>query len=165
MAAGGAERRERGERLVVGRRQRLVEHERLAQREVQVHGAGAPGDGRLVGAEGEPAHPPQPLGRRAVGADLEEPLRRAAVELQLVDRLAGPDLAQLRRAVGGEDDERDPRLVGLDHGRQVVRGRRPARARDRRGAPALLGHAEREEAGHALVDVRPRLAGPAGAPA
>ena len=129
------------------RRQRLVEHERLAQREVQVHGARAPGHGRLVGAEGEPAHPAQPLGRRAVGADLEEPLRRAAVELQLVDRLAGPDLAQLGRAVGGEDDERDPRLVGLDHGRQVVRGRRPARARDRRGPPALLGHAEREEAG------------------
>jgi hypothetical protein len=144
------------EGLVAGRRQRLVEHERLAQREVQVHGARTPGHGRLVGAEGELAHPAQPLGRGAVRADLEEPLRRAAVELELVDGLPGPDLAQLGRAIGGEHDQRDARLVGLDHRGEVVGGRGAAGARHRRRAPALLAHAEGEEAGHALVDVRPR---------
>ena len=40
-----------------------------------------------------------------------------AVELELVDRLAGADVAQLGRAVGGEHDQRDARLVRLDHGR------------------------------------------------
>ena len=143
-------------RVVAARGQRLVEHERLAQREVQVHGAGPPRRGLCVGAEGEAADPAQPLGRRLVRADLEEPLRRVAVELELVDRLPGADVAQLGRAVGGEDDQRHARLVRLDHRGQVVRGRRAARARDRGGAPALLGDPEGEEAGAALVDVRPR---------
>ena len=51
-----------------------------------------------------------------VRADVEEPLRGRAEELELVDGLAGADLAQLRRPVGGEDEHRDPRLPRLDHG-------------------------------------------------
>ena len=47
----------------------------------------------------------------------------AAVELELVDRLAGADLAQLGRAVGGEHEQRNARLVRLgDRGREVRRG-------------------------------------------
>ena len=58
-------RRARGRGSSCAGGQRRVEHERLAQGEVQVHGAGAPRHGRLVGAEGELADPAQPLGRRA----------------------------------------------------------------------------------------------------
>ena len=49
--------------------------------------------------------------RRVVVADLEEPAHRVAVELDLVDRLAGADLAQLGRAVGGQHDQRHARLA------------------------------------------------------
>ena len=78
-------------------------HERLAQREVQVHRR-----------RGGPRARSSRRGRRACAssagarasascvADLEEPLGGAAVELELVDRLPGADLAQLGRAVGGQ---------------------------------------------------------------
>ncbi len=86
----------------------------------------------------------------------------AAVELDLVDRLPGAEVAQLRRAVGGQHEQRHARLVGLDHGRRVVGRRGPGGARERDGAPARLGQAEREEGAAALVQVRrradPRLA-------
>ena len=74
-----------------------------------------------------------------VVADLAEPAHRRAVELELVDRLPGADPAQLRRAVGGEHDQRHRGLVGLaDRGVQVRRrGARGAEDRDRRaGSPA-----------------------------
>ena len=61
-------------------------------------------------------------GARRVIVDLEVPLGGAAVELDLVDRLPGADVAQLRRAVGGQDQQRHARLVGLDHGGRVVGG-------------------------------------------
>ena len=43
-----------------------------------------------------------------VDADLDEQLDLVAEELDLVDRLPGPGVAQLGRAVGGQDDERAP---------------------------------------------------------
>ena len=86
---------------------------------------------------------------------LEEPPDRVSEQLQLVDRLPGADLAQLRRPVGGEDDQRHPRLVGLDHGGQQVGGSGPGGARDDDRSPRGLRRAEREESGAALVDVRP----------
>ena len=94
--------------------------------------------------------------------DLEEPLRRAAVELQLVDRLAGAVLAQLGGPVRGQQQQRHARLARLDRrGQQLGRGR-ARRAGDRHRQAARLGEAEREEARAALVDVRvaaqPRLA-------
>ena len=63
----------------------------------------------------------------------------SAVELDLVDRLARADPAQLRRPVGGEHDQRQRRLVRLADRRVVVgrRGARGAEQRDRRaGSPA-----------------------------
>ena len=86
-------------RLRVGQRRA---HQRLAQREVEVHRARAAVDRGPERAAGEQAHPAHALGRRRVVVDLEEPLGRAAVELDLVDGLPGAELAQLRRAVRGE---------------------------------------------------------------
>jgi hypothetical protein len=76
-------------------------------------------------AAGQLADPAQPHRRRVVRADLEEPLRRRPVQLDLIDRLPSADAAQLRRAVGGQDDQRDAGLGGLDDRRRVVGGRRP----------------------------------------
>ncbi len=125
--------------------QRRVEHERLAQREVQVDRAGPALQRGPVRAAGELAQPAHPLGRRGVVVDLEEPLGGAAVELDLVDRLPGAELAQLRRAVGGEHEQRHARLVRLDHRRRVVRRGGAGRAGQRDGAAGRLGEAEREE--------------------
>ena len=140
--------------VVVG--QRPVGHERLAQREVQVHGAGPAADGCPERAARELAQPAQPLRRGGVRVDLEEPLGRAAVELDLVDRLPGAEVAQLGRPVGGEHDQRDARLVRLDHGRDVVGRRGAGRAGQRRRHAGRLRDPEREEAGAALVEVRRR---------
>ena len=136
--------------------QRLVEHERLAQREVEVDRAGAAVERGPERAAGELAQPAHALGRGRLVVDLEVPLGRAAVELDLVDRLPGAELAQLGRAVGGEDEQRHARLVGLDHRGRVV-GRRGARgAGERHRHAGRLGQPEREEAAAALVDVRGR---------
>ena len=99
----------------------------------------------------------RPSSSAVVGADLAEPAHGRAVELQLVDRLPGADSAELRRAVGGEDDQRDRRLVGLADGRVKVRRRGPRGAEDGRGAPGGLRRAEGEERRRALVDDHPCL--------
>ncbi len=93
--------------------------------------------------------------RRGVGkVDLEEPLDRVAIELQLVDRLAGADVAELRRPVGGQHHQRDAGVASLDHGRRQVRRGRARRAGDRDWRGRCLGRSEREESRAALVDVR-----------
>ena len=109
---------------------------------------------RVVGAAGERAHPAQPLGARVVRADLEEPLRRVAEQLQLVDRLPGAVLTQLRRPVGGEQQQRHARLEGLDRRGRQLGGGRAGGAGDRDGQPRGLREPQREEPGAALVDVR-----------
>ena len=134
-------------------RHRTVRYEGLAQGEVQVHRPGTALERGPVRAAGERAHEAQALRVGVLHADLEEPLGGRAVELDLVDRLARPGLAQLRRSVGGEDDQRDARLAGLVHGRRQLGGGRSGGAGDRHRAAARLGEAEREEAGAALVDV------------
>ena len=127
-----------------------------------MHGAGAAVERGPERAAGELAQPAHPLRRGLVLVDLEVPLGRGAVELDLVDRLPGAEVAQLRRPVGGQHEQRHARLVGLDHGRRVVGRRGPGRARERDRAAARLGQAEREEGAAALVQVRrradPRLA-------
>jgi hypothetical protein len=127
-----------------------------------VDGAGPAVERRPERAARELAQPAHALGRGGRRVDLEEPLRGAAVELDLVDRLAGAEVAQLRRAVGGEDEQRHARLVGLDHGGRVVGGGRARRARQCRGHAGRLGDAEGEEPCAPLVEVRrgadPRLA-------
>ena len=102
LSASSARRADRS--LLGARRQRLP------PRHVQVHGARS----RLAAGGGE-----RPAGDRAemeqarvvgvVGPELAEPAHRRAVELQLVDRLAGADPSQLRRPVGGEHDQRHRR--------------------------------------------------------
>ena len=119
--------------------QRLLEDQRFAQRQVEVHGSGLALGRRPVGPAGELADPPH---RALVGhgrqVDLGEPLDGVAVELELIDRLAGADIAQLGRPVGGEHDHRDACPVGLDHGRHEVGGGRARGARHATGVPAAL---------------------------
>ena len=164
-ATGGSARATRIERhvrpgagatgVVVGQRQRAVEHERLAEREVEVDRSRRALDRGPVGAAGQRADKPEGRRGRVIDPDLEEPLDRVAVDLQLVDRLAGADLAELRRAVGGEHDQRHACVPRLDHRRREVRRGGTGRACHRDRSARTLAGAEREEAGAALVDVRP----------
>ena len=87
-----------------------------------------------------------------VGADFAEPADRFAEGLDLVDRLARADAAQLRRPVGAEDDQRHADEVGLGDGGVVVGERRPRGAEQRHRLAARLRRAEREEPGRALVE-------------
>ena len=130
-----------------------VREQRLAQREVEVHRPGPAVDRGVERAAGELAQPADAGGAGRVVVDLEVPLGGAAVELDLVDRLPGADVAQLRRAVGGQHEQRHARLVGLDHGGRVVGGGGAGGAGDRGGDAGRLGQAEREEGGAALVQV------------
>ena len=118
-----------------------------------MHDPGPVLERRRIGAAGERAHPAQPLAARLVVADLEEPLRGPAQQLQLIDRLPGPVLTQLGWPVGGQDEQGHARLAGLDRGGQELGGCRSRGAGDRDGHARGLGEAEREEAGAALVDV------------
>ena len=70
-----------------------------------------------------------------VGADLAEPASRGAVEADLVDRLPGADPAQLRRAIGGQHEQRHRRPVGLDDGGVEVGGGRAGGAARATGPP------------------------------
>ena len=107
-------------------------------------------------AAGERADPADALGRsRRALPTSKNHFAALAVELDLVDDLAGADLAQLRRPVGGQDDERDAALARLVDGGREVRRRGARRAGDDDRAPRRLRQAEREEPRAALVDVRP----------
>ena len=106
-----------GVELLAHRRQRL------AEREVQVHRTRPPARAVQKARHASARWWTARCAPRLVVAHLHEPLGGRAVELDLVDRLAGAHVAQLRRPVGGEHDQRHPRLVRLDHGRQ--RGWRP----------------------------------------
>ena len=119
--------------------------ERLPERQVEVHRtAGGGGDG--PGAE----RAPHGRGRRVGHARVVEPAHRAAVQVGLVDGLRGPDVAQLRRPVGGDDDHRDIGEPRLHDGRMEVGGGRPTRAQQHGGHPVESG-AEGDEGGDALV--------------
>ncbi len=130
--------------------------ERLAQREVQMDGAGPAACGRRPGPACECAVVHGGTPPRLVIADLHEPLGRRSVHLDLVDRLAGAGVPQLRRPVRGQDDQRHARLVRLHHGgHQVGRGG-PGRARHGNRAPARLGQPHGEKSRGALVQHRHR---------
>ena len=137
--------------------------EGVAEGEVEVHRPG----GWAEGLCRRPRRQRPPVARRAGGvvghAHLGEPAHGVAVQLQLVDRLAGPGVPQLGRAVGGADDQRHPALVGLQHRRVEVGGRRPRRAEDHGRLPGGAGGAEGEEGGRPLVEEdlhpHPRVAG------
>ena len=87
-----------------------------------------------------------------VGADFAEPAHRGAEELDLVDRLAGADPAQLRRPVGAQHHQRQRRFVGLADRRVVVGDGGAGGAEQRHRLAARLCGAEREEPRRALVD-------------
>ena len=107
--------------------------QRLAERQVQVHGPGGRAGGLDDGAGGEAAPRAGGLGRGR--PRIGEPAGGPAEEVGLVDGLRGADVAQLGRAVGGDDEQRHPVEVGLDHG-GVELGRRGAAGgeHDRRAA-------------------------------
>ncbi len=99
----------------------------------------------------------QPVVVGRVRPDFAEPAHRGAEDLDLVDRLAGADPAQLRRPVGAEHDQGHARLVGLDHGRVVVGDSGARGAEQCHRSPARLRGSQREEGGRALVDDRRHL--------
>jgi hypothetical protein len=160
----GVVRRHRGQRTLaatlqrprLGRGHRPLDRQRrqrLAPGEVEVDRPGPrlPSRGRDRAAGGR-AVVEQAAVVGVVRPDLAEPAHRRAVELDLVDRLAGADRAQLGRPVGGQQDQRDRRQVGLADGGVEVGSRGAGRAEDRHRRPARLGRAEREERRGALVD-------------
>src|SRR5579875_372860 len=143
--------------------QRRIRHERLTQRQVEVDGPrGAARRARRArprrAGEGPPVghHPRTPLRH----AGLAEPPHRAAVQLDLVDRLVGPGAAQFGRPVGGEHEERHAGLPGLDHRRVKAGRRRARRAGHGHRAAGGPGKAEREKRRGTLVDthVEPKAA-------
>ena len=109
----------------------LTGRERLAEREVEVHGARAAADGGGHRAAGERAVVDGGRAAGLVAAHLDEPLGGAAVEVELVDRLPGAHVAQLRRPVGGQHQQRHGRLARLGHRRVEVGRRGAGRAGDR----------------------------------
>ena len=139
--------------VALGRQVAGLTDQRLAERQVQVHRAGAaprprPGAARLRQAWRD----------RLVGdAGVVEPAHGAAVEVGLVDGLRGADVAQLGRPVGGADEQRHAGLVGLDDGGVEVRRRRAAGAqrhrRRRAGRRCRQAEPERHERGAPLVVV------------
>src|SRR5439155_11993565 len=79
--------------------------QRLPEREVEVHRPGAVPDRRRVRAASEGAEVDGRVARWLVVAHLHEPLGEPSVEPDLVDGLAGADIAKLGRAVGGHHDQ------------------------------------------------------------
>ncbi len=142
-------------RTALARRVRQAGHQRLTQRQVQVHRPGDPVAGARGGRPGAAGQRP-PVGvharPRLRHPGLAEPADRVPVQLDLVDGLVRAGAAQLRRPVGGEHEQRHPGLAGLDHGPVEVRRRGPRGADQRDRPPARLGQAEREERGRPLVD-------------
>ena len=128
-------------------------HQRLPEREVEVHGAGGRPDGLGDRARGD-RPPRRPCSGLIRGhADFAEPLHGPAVEIELVDGLAGAGVAQLGRAIGGADDQGRASVARLEHGGMEVGRCRPRGAEhDGRGS-ARLGGAEGEEGRRPLVEV------------
>ena len=142
------------QRRAIGRHRRRLE--RLAEREVQVHGAGRRAGGlrdRAIRQRPQAAHQ---HGRRILlrRRDVHRPEHVVAVQLHLIDRLVGAAVAQLVAPVRREHQQRHLALVRLDHGRIEVGRCRARRAHDRGRPPRREPEPQREERGAALVQVR-----------
>ena len=81
-------------------------HERLAEREVQMHRPGWFGQRGRGGAAGQRARIAEEIRRGFRYGDFDRPLRVRAVQPQLIDRLRRADIAQLGWAIGRQDDQR-----------------------------------------------------------
>ena len=117
--------------------------------------AGGPGRGRRDRATRDRADVRLGRGIAVEQRQLRVPLRRPAVDPLLVDRLGRAAVAQLGWPVRAEHDQRHPRLLGLDHGRVELGDGGPRRGQQDDRPAARAGHAEREEAGGALVEEHP----------
>ena len=130
--------------------------QRLVERTVHVDRAGR---GALRCAERREPRPSPFLGMLQHGRHrrLEESARIAAEEFHLVDGLVRPGPTERWRAVGGEQDERDPRLRRLHDRGEQLGDRGPARADHRHGPAERRSETHREEAARALVEVDVQL--------
>ena len=90
-----------------------------------MHRTGWFGDGSRDGAAGDGTGMAEQIVGYLGHRHIDEPLDVAAVEVDLIDCLGGAEGAHLRRAISREDNERDARMMGLDNGRQKIRGRGP----------------------------------------
>ena len=134
---------------------RQARHQRIPQRQVQVHRPGKapvrPGRRRpRVAGQRPPVgiHPRAGLRHPGLG----EPADRPAVEFQLVNGLVGAGAAQLGRPVGGQHQQRDAGLVRLDHRGVEVGRRRPRGADHRDRPPAGLGQPQGQERRRPLIN-------------
>jgi len=139
---------------------REVGDERLAERDVEVHGTAITAEGPRGGREGAAHHraPPPPsrvagnrqdLRRRQVGVETGGRTEDARLRRGLVRAGA----AHLVRPVRRQHDERDPGVVGLEHRREEVGHGRARRGDDGdRCAAGPLRQPEGEEPGGTLVD-------------
>ena len=71
--------------------------------------------------------------------------------MELIGRLRRAGAAKLRRAVGGEGDQRDPRVVGLEDRGMEVGGGGARSAEHGRGAARRFGQSQGEEGAGAFV--------------
>ncbi len=78
-------------------------HQGFAERKVDVH---RPAGGLRISPRRQPAPLPGRTGRLDGRARIEEPKNRGSVEALLIDRLIGADIAELRGAIRGKDDQR-----------------------------------------------------------
>ena len=134
--------------------QRLgLPHQRLAEREVQVHRPRRAARALRLGHRPRRERAPG-AARRIVGhTGLGEPAHRPAEQVDLVDGLRRPDVVQLRRTIGGARQQRDVRVVSLDDGRVELHGGRPAGGQHDGGVSGGETEPERVEARGALVEV------------
>lgn len=141
-------------RLARGREQRCVGDERVAQRDVEVDGAGVVGEVAAGGDDGPgDRRAPHGVGIGAgIDTDVAGPPGDRAEDPRLAGRLVGARAAQLHGPVGREQQQRHPGVMGLERGRMEVRDRGPGRRHDRDGTPRPFREAEGEERGGTLVD-------------
>ena len=95
--------------------------QRLAEREVEMDRSGRVATSRLHGAR---CRRPRVTNERVVSnrnGHVDKPLDVAAKELDLVDRLRRAPVAQLRRSIRGQDEERDAAQARFDDCRQEIR--------------------------------------------
>ena len=139
---------------LIGFNQRRLK--RLAERHVEMDDTFAHPVGGGVGAGGGRA---QVADQQRIGVGFRQrhvhrPQRVIPVQLDLIDGLVRAAVAQFRRAIPGQDDQRHLQFVRLDDGRKEVGGRRAGNADQRDRLIGLEGDAEREKAGAALVQMR-----------
>ncbi len=123
----------------------------LAEGQVEVHGARAGGVGDRFRHRSGGQGAPRPRGRRVGDARRRRPPYGAAEQAFLLDGLGRPDPVLLRRAVGGDREQRDTSLVGLDDGGVLLGGGGPAGRDHHRGPAPGQPEPEGQESRRSLV--------------